>query len=384
MNEANLLTSKLPLLASPQAIASFLEFYPPSPEEFRYLSLEERLHGPFSRINDIFIVGKPQYKTAKLIRDMIYRYYQDRNPSDPSHISGYYKSSHYIESIAGVIDGIAGAGKSQAIAKALGIFPQVITHEQFPHFSGEYHQIVWFSMTVRSVSKKGFARDLAYAWNDVFGRHGLDAPISEYDINTASMDRLIDLFIQSAIRHNLGFIHLDEVNNLFEMKGKAAQQKLAGKNDELNRKILGLLNFGIPVLFSCTPDGTQGLSSREAISQRIGLNHIRFDRFKPDDEYFYHFLKQLMKYQYTDEALELTPEIATLVYRHTAGIPRIVSNCLIAAQKSALEHRKQRMEVSDLASCFSALSPNIRTTIQALHNEDWTRLSEKADMAFMH
>ncbi len=155
-----------------------------------------------------------------------------------------------------------------------------------------------------------------------------------------------------------------------------------GYFDKTLGKILGLFNTGIPILVSCTPDGTKGLSQRFAISQRVGTNTMRIDRLSPDDHQLLRFLQELWTYQYTDEDMPFEQTLTELIYEWTAGIPRIIVGCFINAQRQALIMQKKKMDMDDLTLAFKNLSLDIKDTITAIHNNDHRYLSGKPDCRF--
>jgi len=393
MSNVNPLLSGLRNYETPQDYKAALEQFPPAPEEIRKLEPLIRLNEQLFKIEDLFILGESQYRTAETIHRMLTGYYRSLMPWTSIHISKYYNKQlqGYTKPIGSIIQGQPGVGKSVAIHRALCQYPQVIEHHDFPHFKGKYLQVVWFSVSIRSHSRKGFVTELAQAWNGVFLRHDPEtpAPIPQSEINKANTDQLFSLFLTSALVHNLGLIHIDEIQTLFSIvKGKKSAniksvEDLSVKDDITMGKILGMFNTGIPIIISCTSDGAEGLSFRGAISQRLGLNCIQFDRFKDSKSSSYkQFLKQLMHYQYIDLPILVTDSLESQLHQLTAGIPRVMVMLFIETQKKALMMGKRSLDPTDFISVYKDFSEDMKKTIIALHNKDKRFLNTKPDYRF--
>jgi len=119
---------------------------------------------------------------------------------------------------------------------------------------------------------------------------------------------MYDEWLQAAKSHFLGILHIDEVQNFFDIPSIKKRQAGNGnatfapkvKDDKLLKNFLNLTNSGLPILISGTPDGISFLTSRFSTSQRIsafGANELTRYEHAEDREYLV-FLGQLMKYQY--------------------------------------------------------------------------------------
>lgn len=392
MSNFNPLLSGIKTYIDPKDFKAALEQYPPSPDFVRKLPYQERASEYIEQIDNLFILGPSQYRTAEMIQRMITSYYRSLTPSDSKHIERYYhnKVSGHTKTIAGLIQGQPGLGKSMAIQYSLFKYPQIIAHKEFPHFKGPYLQVVWFSISILSHTRRGFALELAQAWNDVFLRYDPSLPLAipRDVIDKKNPDEIISSFIHSAINHNLGLIHFDEIQTLFRSannhdKDKKTSDDISVRDDITLGKILGIINIGIPVLISCTADGTEGLNKRGSISQRLGSNFVQFDRFKnPSDPFYITFINNLMHYQYTDEAMPLNKRIYEQFHVLTAGIPRIMVNCFMTAQRRALQMSKRSLDYDDLLNAHLSMSDDIKNIIRALHNNDQKFLRRKPDYRY--
>ena len=204
-NNTNILLSKLPKYDNLKSLISALEYLPNIPNNSLIGTEISQASSIVNQINDIYLVGPSQMQTAISIYMLITNYYSGIDVNSPKHINKYYRFSPQgdISHQAGLVQGQPGVGKTKSILKTLSLFPQVIQHDTFPHFRGSYLQVVWFSVSIKSHTRKGFAIELAEAWNNIFLRHDPNCipPISQSIISKGNTDEIFRIFIQSAINH---------------------------------------------------------------------------------------------------------------------------------------------------------------------------------------
>lgn len=381
----NQLITGLLLIGNPKEIIHLLDS--------STLSREEALkHPPLIRasllvdkIEQIFIAMPIHIQMTYMINDMLCQYYSSTDPSSPEHIMRYYGNSRLKPTIAALIEGYPGVGKTKFISKLLSSIPQVVTHENFPHFMGPYKQVVWFSISITADSKKGFYRELANAWNALIKQNSpnLQQPISNEVINKGTGDLIFEKFLTSAINHNIGLIHFDEIQNLFGLKSRFANQSYKKteviKDTALLGNILGLFNTGIPILISCTPDGTRGLEKKGAVIQRTGSNFIRMDYMQAKEKDCRRYVEKLFEYQYTDQQLEFNEEIYQTLVKLGAGVPRLIMRIFLDSQKNALRNGKAKIDLNDMKLIVKRFSPTLKKLIQAIHNGDRNYLDTLTD-----
>lgn len=381
----NPLLAGLNSFTDPKSIIQLLDDNPLPREEALKFSPFDRANMLVDKIEQIFVTMPKHIQLTYMINDMLYQYYSNIDPFSPEHIMKYYGSNRPKQTIAGLVEGYPGVGKTKYIARLLSSIPQVIQHESFPHFIGPYNQIVWFSISITADSKKGFYRELAHAWNALIKQYCPESkpPISEEVINKGTGDQIFSKFLTSAINHNIGLIHFDEMQNLFSLKSRSPKLSNSKtdviKDTVLLGNILGLFNTGIPILISCTPDGTRGLEKKGAVLQRTGSNFIRMDYLNANDKEYKRFVQKLFEYQYTDQILELTNEVYETLFKLGAGVPRLIVRIFIDSQKNALRNGNEKIELRDMKYVVRNFSPTLKKLIQAIHNNDRNFLDTLTD-----
>lgn len=229
--------------------------------------------------------------------------------------------------------GLPGVGKSITCATILSkCYPQVIDHDNFPNAEGTVKQVVWLSVEAPHSGKaRDFVDNLMEAWNTA-----IEQARFQRRSNSTSRRPTSDLneWLQVAKSGFLGVLHIDEVQNLFQLSSAASRKSSNHKRelriveDDLLKWLLNLSNSGqIPVLYSGTPDGLDALAKRFSNAQRstsMGYHQIPTFNQQSLSAFKNHFLIYLFAYQYTEQQIELTDELASLILELSAGIPRIV------------------------------------------------------------
>lgn len=148
-----------------------------------------------------------------------------------------------------LISGLSGVGKTTAVRLVLYCFPQVIEHH---NYNGKYYrqdQIVWISIDLPSTASiKAFALNFFLAIDQALG-------IEEYynawsKKNHMSTDAHLNGIRQAAKTHELGLIHIDELQFLL---------KYAKSKESPTLQILEALfnKIGIPMILSSTTAGLE-------------------------------------------------------------------------------------------------------------------------------
>lgn len=380
---------KHPILSLLPYHTDFLSFrnaltsHPPSPEEIRSYSENDRRNFLLPRINDWFYFGADQFKVAERIQQLIIERYQAINYESPEDVRSFY-SSGLGPTLVGAIIGNAGAGKSETVGRCLLQYPQIV-EVSHSHFMNKVPTVVWFSHSIQSTEKKPFAQELANAWNELLSKKYPDSnpEIPTDIIEKGSGDAILNAFENSAKKHYLGVLHIDEFNNLFSPVAERSSDK---KNIDVNvvddktlRKLLSILNSrSFATLISGTPEGAEGFNRRVSTAQRIGTRQISMNPLKLG-EYFEHFLNELWQYQFTDIPIPLSKEIISLVYLKTAGNQRLILDGFRIAQENVLKMNKPSLSYDDLKDAFDSFSHELKMIVRAVINNDETLLARKTD-----
>lgn len=396
----NLLIDKLPPIPDAQTILEHQNSLPQIPDNIVEYPSEIRLHYLQDLWDKFWIPSHTGSRVAESIDLMIRHGYKCRNVSDPktwSIIFGSPSAPKVVSnnsSIAGSLVGIPGVGKSKLIAKALSYYPQVIKHTNFPNILNEHYQMVWQSVEVPGSGKSAdFALELMRKWDESLRAQGNSIQL-KFERTIASSNRdggtMFDEWLQAAKSHFLGLLHLDEVQNFFDIPSLKQRQmaikneKIAPKikDDKLLKNILNLTNSGLPILISGTPDGINFITSRLSTSQRIstfGYNELlRYE--SPDDREYQVFLNQLMKYQYVKTPLMDTDGLAGLLLQLTGGIKRLIISLWIEAHKCAYTRAQDNLLLEDFITAERINFKIIRPAIHAIESGNPKFITQYLDL----
>lgn len=300
---------------------------------------------------------------------------------------------------AAVVIGHSGTGKTEAILRAFNCYPQqVIIHEQFPNMVEPHPQVVWQSVDVPSSGKAAdLAENLMISWDLTMQRWLPKRPLrfeGRYGGATKDAAAKLNEWRQVALTHFLGILHLDEVQNFFRLESKKTRQQKAktGESRELKiiedqclKWLLSMTNtWQIPLILSGTPDGVSALIKRLSNIQRFagsGFHQMPHFKSPAEPEFCQIFLTTLFQYQYVQNPLQLTDDIAELIHRFTAGIPRLIIALWIAAHRVAFERSKEdALQANDFEHAASTYLAPVQDAVEALRSNDPLRMARYEDL----
>ncbi|HML80614.1 MAG TPA: AAA family ATPase [Thiomonas arsenitoxydans] len=390
--EGNILVEPLgPILSRPEVLKRTLTL-PPIPDEIAAVPLHIRPHHLMS-VRDLHIPSPEGARVAETIDLMLRQGYRYRHPSRASTWAIVGNEPMRAQTpqavpMAAVVVGHSGVGKTEAIRRAFGCYPQqIVSHQSFPKLIGPHHQVVWLSVDAPASGRLAdFAANLMIAWDDVFARcvpgH---APRFETALARGRRDgaRMLDEWRQVAASHFLGVLHIDEVQNFFRLPTLAQRRsrksstvddhvELSLIEDQTLKAILTLTNtWQIPVILSGTNDGVAALNKRSSNLQRfVTSGSHRLDEFRlADDERYQMFLAQLGRYQYLRKRLSVD-DIHELMLQLTAGVPRLIIALWVGAHRVAFERRDDALRPEDLRRAAETFLAPVAPAVAALRSGD--------------
>lgn len=398
----NLLTSKLGhILERKEVFRSLLHAppLPPDPEILQGIPKEVRLH-MLMDIQDLHLPNPDSYRRFTTVDLLIRQGYRSRDPTNPrtwGRISGEAQGStaNRVPGGAALIVGPSGVGKSVAILKTLSLYPQIITHEHFPHLVGPHYQVVWLSVNVPSSGKLGdLAVSLMTEWDDLTsttvagGHRRFSQTLSR--LRNRGPD-LMNEWQQVAQSHFLGCLHLDEVQNFFKLP-TLAQRRKAMKGDSLElsivddmalKSILTFVNMsGIPIIMSGTPDGVAALAKRFSNIQRLVRSGFhRMDPYSgPEDPDFITFMAHISRYQYVIKRLPADSALREVFYAKSAGVNRLMIALWIAGHRCAYERAADDLRISDFEKASRTYLAPAMDAVQALLSKNPSLMCRYEDM----
>jgi hypothetical protein len=148
-----------------------------------------------------------------------------------------------------MVHGLSGMGKTTEILAVLSCIPQVIEHHKY---NGRYYrqdQLVWLSIDLPATpSIKALALNFFLAVDKALGNTDYYGEWSKK--NNSSVDKHLNGVRQVASVHELGLIHIDELQFML---------KYAKSKDSPTLQVLEALfnKLGIPLILSCTNQGLE-------------------------------------------------------------------------------------------------------------------------------
>jgi len=412
----NILTQGLgPILSRPDALRELTYLPPPPPPcEIAKIPKHIRLHYLMG-LRDFHIPCLEGLRLQESIDLMIRQSYRYRDPQAPQtwSILGGEPSIHKTlraPAMASVVVGHSGAGKTEAVQRALGTYPQqVITHPTFPRITGSHVQVVWLSVDVPASGRSDdLADNLMRTWEATMEKYAPDMSgrfASALAKERRDGQKMLAEWRQVALGRFLGILHLDEVQNFFKLPTLAKRQQKSGTRDGLELSIiedqclkwvLTLTNtWQIPVVFSGTPDGVGALTKRFANIQRFITNGYHpFKLFDAQDPAFSRvFLSQLARYQFVKTPMVIAPtdtggeasrklaqDLAELIIERTGGVRRLIIALWIAAHRVAFERDDDSLTLNDFRRAADTFLAPLAPALTALKSGNPVLLARYEDL----
>ena len=394
----NLLTQGLGPIRSRQELGKLLLELPPKPPaNISQIPRHVRLHMLMS-LRDLHLPSVEELRLHESIDLMIRQNYRYMDPSSArtwSMISGeptQQRKRPGAPAFGAAVEGVSGAGKSEAILRCLSTYPQqVIPHKSFFKLASGLQQVTWLSI---DVPPSGRATDLAAAlmtaWKKATNSTRFDRILATDWRNGSQM---LEEWRQVASSHFLGLLHLDEIQNFFKLSTLDRRRKrkvgdtaseLSIVEDQCLKWILTLMNtWQIPLLVSGTPDGISALTKRLSNAQRIvtsGYHAFAHFTSAKDSAYRRIFLQQLSSYQFVAIPITVTDELAQLIWEKTAGVQRLIIALWIAAHRVAFERKSDDLLLDDFRVAADTYLSLVQPAVAALCSNDPQRLSRYEDL----
>lgn len=231
------------------------------------------------------------------------------------------------------IVGDSGLGKTTAVKKALNIFPQVITHQQYGDTPFNSNQLVWLHLECpHDCSVKALITNFFMQFDRIMN----DNTYYKYAAGgRISVDQMIPQMALIAQRHGLGLLVIDEIQNLSRAKSGGAEKMLSF--------IVQLVNtIGVPVLLMGTPNAIPFLSTnlmtiRRSAGQQ-GMTKLHPLTLQSSD--WKNFLRNLWKYQWTRDKSPLSNNISELLHTYSAGNIDAAIKIYMHAQRIAISRER--------------------------------------------
>lgn len=274
--------------------------------------------------------------------------------------------------------GISGGGKSQTVQRILGIYPQVIYHNE--HLGQEFaeSQIVWLKL---DCPYDGSIKGLCFNFfNSVDAILGTDY-LSTHAKGRRTANEMVPLMATVAANHHLGVLVIDEIQRL--------NSAASGGDEEMLDFFVQLVNtLGVAVVLVGTFSALKILGGTFSQMRRgTGEGDFVWDRMSFDKQW-HSFVKTLWMYQFTRKktSLEEKPGLSKALYDECHGITDLAIKAYRFAQERAIETGKEFLDANIIKSAARDKFKIIRPALDAFLNKSKNAFKDFEDAypLFLH
>lgn len=339
------------------------------------------------RIRKVFTVLPIHYDLYQRITAMIEEGYESRNPLLPGVRGSVHKRIRELEMAARqgtivsaprstahgfTIVGVTGMGKSTAVERILGLFPQLIRHPK----RQVNDQITYLHLQCPSNrSLKGLCNSFIMAVDELLGACEVHY-YEKYRCKHASTESLTTAMAAIASNHHLGLLVLDEIQNLRSKHG--ADTTILNFLVELTNKL------SVPILMIGTPDALDVLSQFRLIRRGTGQGDLTWNRMSPESAEWDIVAKSLWRYQYTRHYANLTDDIKTALYDESQGITDLAVKAFSLAQVRAIINGSEIVTVELLRETAREVFSTCQYALNALRHGDHGALQLLSDLSLRY
>jgi hypothetical protein len=390
----------LPRILSGDEATDLLEKKPPYVEEARKWPTHLRIH-EIRGIQEVRIVLPKNLLMEQMLSCAIRDGLVGRNPLRERHFQrirelskavgeawgkdarGKYAESDLVferdldtGSYGFTVIGISGGGKTAALAMALSLLPRVIIHS---NYNGKALLLLQLPYIKLECPRDGSIRGLLLSF---FKKVDEKLGTKYFERYTrggrATVDEMVEYMVEVSLRHALGLLCIDEIQNLVEVRTspKAMLDFLVQLNNSIGVPVVLVGNYKAGRLFK------KGLSYARRGSGQGAMTIHKMEKGLVWEM----FLKEMWQYQYTRTETPLSRELLDALYDESQGIPDIAIKILILAQARAMAlgaHKKNSPETITPAmikwvarNSLQLLQP----VLEALRTNDFKKLDEFDDV----
>lgn len=335
----------LPNLLSPHKVVEKLAFYPQYHQNERKLDSHYRIY----MVDRLFQVFQPLPMNIELERKIsrtLRQGYVFRNPFESKLAHGFCRDYYgtnpvnskddgfYPSSFGFTLIGISGLGKTSSLKRILNMYPQVIVHSEYRGIPFSAYQVVWVKL---ECPHDGSIKGLLYEFFSEIDRLLGTNYYQKMMRTRATADAMMTVMNQVVRNCSLGILIIDEIQHL-------SMAKSGGSEKMLNFFVNLVNNVGVPVILVGTPKAVKVLQGDFRQARRgSGLGgDMVCDRIQKDEVWDL-LVSSIWHYQWTRKETPLTPELSSVLYEETQGIPDLLKKVYVIAQAHAISSGKEEI-----------------------------------------
>jgi hypothetical protein len=271
--------------------------------------------------------------------------------------------------------GVSGVGKSTAVNRTLGLYPQIILHSEYQGTPLNAYQIVWLKLDCpHAGSLKGLCIDFFIAIDKLLG--------TDYHRKFASRQNSEDAMLARmalvASTHSLGVLVIDEIQDL-------STAKSGGSEKMLNFFVKLVNTIGVPVVRIGTNKALPILQGDFRQARRgTGEGGVYWERMMRDTpeekEIWRFFVEGFFDYQWTRNSVSLTDEMDELLHEESQGIVDIAIKLFMIAQWRAIAVESEAITPDLIKQVASDSLHLVRPMLDALKSGDKERVAKYSDI----
>lgn len=370
-----------PILASEEVGAIFTQRPNFAPNEV-HMPEQYRRHMIGRLLRDFSEPFNHHHALEESISWLIRQGYKARNPAQGDHIRHILNSYERVQrgdlassrfkdmpstALGTSLIGCSGIGKTWALNRILGTYPQAIFHPEY-----QLDQVVWLKLDCpRDGALKALCREFFIALDQALGT---DYVTNRWRERTSVNEHLADMAAK-ANQHSLGILVIDEIQHLDRAKS-------GGDATMLNFFVTLVNVIGVPVVLVGTHKATEILQQDFRQARRAsGMGDHVWDRLTKDGDDWNYLIEALWDYQWTVNCTPLTPDLKDHLYDLTQGVVDIAIKLFVQAQFRAMSLGGDELLTKGLfdqvmADSFQMVQP----MLQALRFGDPDRISRYGDL----
>jgi len=270
------------------------------------------------------------------------------------------------------IIGLSGVGKTSAITRILGLYPQVIAHSRYKDTPLVLKQIVWLKI---DCPHDGLVKGLCVEFFEAVDRAAGTNYFELYIRRGSTINILMKRMEQIARLHCVGVLVIDEIQHL-------TLAKSGGSEKMLNFLVTLVNKIGIPVVLIGTTRAMNILQSefRQARRSSGHQGDLLWDRMKNDTSWDI-FVSTMWKNQWTRDVVPLNDEFKAALYNESQGIVDIAVKLYAMAQIRAIGMQKDTFTPRDIRKVASEKLGLVKPALDALRSGDKKRMAAIGDIA---
>lgn len=381
----------LPLIMSEDAVINKLTNLPDYDEAERNDPTEVRRHTLVSSLTKLFYQPLEEHLLIEqMISQIIRQGYIGRNPLMPGYkalIGGQYVEQFSgvpmegqlivppsnVSSQGGSVIGISGVGKSSAVESILSAYPQKIVHTEYKGRELDLEQLVWLKIDCPDA---GSINDLCTLFFDAVDK----ALGTRYYLDNVKKGRVTRSYLTEmnriALKHQLGIFVVDEIQRL-------SNAKSGGAAKILDFFMLLVNTIGVPVFFIGTPAAERILPSNFQQARRVGGHgSLRWTRMEKDSEEWKLFVDAMWIYQWTRNAVPLTPQMRDALYDSCQGIAVLAVSLYEEVQMQAMRDLSETFGPDAFGKALEKRFFFMVPMIRALRENDEKAIRRYDDISF--